>query len=175
MGADCHMWLEVVGIDKHADGGDYVDGVAQIYVNRDYLLFGLLADVRMKDIVVFPPRGIPQAISYQAELEYCLYVCEQDGEGCCTAIQAQKWIKEGVSCWFDTNHTRITNPDWHSASFLYTDEVAKVAEEFEIKINEGINDKTYFRLVQMLKGLVQMMRCLDTPGYRSRITYWFDN
>lgn len=95
----------------------------------------------------FAERGIPKNISWNVVNEYTMYVVENgDGEedNVCKRSQADGWVASGSSeAWdIDANGavTRVTNPDWHSGSWLDADEVRTLALRFHETLVASIPD-----------------------------------
>ena len=141
MGCDIHDWAEVRGPDgRWTKCGDvfaytYFDPnepenewnrrlTDSPYSGRNYRLFAVLAGVR-NDYGIRPiakPRGVPDDVSPKVLKEYVLTVvpertAENEEERVCTARDAERWVAGGSSVWIEEGRM-VTNPDWHSASWL---------------------------------------------------------
>jgi len=132
MGCDIHAYLDYDSFFKD-DGTWYVYGLAKLHISRDYLLFAILAGVRNYDDEITPvskPKGVPENISYQVEMDYTLWVLgegdEVREEGCCTFEQGQRYAERRG--WWREDHKRVIHPDWHSASWLDVEELKKAQE-----------------------------------------------
>lgn len=86
----------------------------------------------------FEAKGMPKDIGIHIAEEYLLYVSENEEigeEGFCTKSQAESWVKSGSSEVWDREPdgkvTRITGPDWHSASWLSTAEVEELVARYQ--------------------------------------------
>jgi len=89
-----------------------------------------------------------------------MYVCEPVGEGCCTPSRAEAWVERGSSRYKDAEKMFVSNPDWHSHSWLTTDEYASVVE--------GTGEPEY-------EAILAAMRSFEEGGAKARIVFWFDN
>lgn len=99
MGCDIHAYIE-----KTYENG-YIDLVSQVYLGRDYDLFGLLAGVRSFETPLVKPRGLPKETSYILQYEYCDYDREKD--------------------------QLIPNEDFHTHSWLTVDELKKTYKRYK--------------------------------------------
>lgn len=134
MGCDIHVYLELVeeiSVDK-----EYIYSVAEFYPGRNYWLFSLMAGVRNDsnpNLLLFPPKGLPKEVGYIARYENELFVPENyTGEERTTSREnADKWIAAGKSKQGYHGEKWVTNPDWHSHSWLTTKEMEVVKERYE--------------------------------------------
>lgn len=139
-----------MGCDIHAyiDFDDYVTRDGKIIVSyfanninfgRNYTLFSLMAGVRYDKRIdrdyqpLFEPRGIFERLSWQTEGDYILHINDEaynkGWEGYCTRQDAADWIARGYSV--KMGDDKISGPDWHSASWLYADELKRVKDAYE--------------------------------------------
>lgn len=94
----------------------------------------------------FVEKGIPRDIDWKTSGEYTLSVLDgeddEEGEHTCTRSQADSWMKNGSSEPWDTTDNgkviRITHPDWHTPSWLSTDEMETVATRFRLALEASI-------------------------------------
>jgi len=166
MGCDIHAHLEL--IDRPAIH------VARFDLPRNYSLFSLLAGVRsdpreMQGFEpVYEPRGLPAHISSTVS-EACTYAIddelaalEVDGYG--SREDAQRWIANGNATYCDSTYERITDPDWHSVSWLVCDELQAI-------------DTRYQRLTDerdpWLAAIIGAMSAFGEQQRPSRLVFWF--
>lgn len=176
MGCDIHLYIEAENQDE-----DWIDSYGQIYPGRNYEMFSLLAGVRCYDnnLHLFEARGIPKNLGYWTIGDYYLIVREDEdkkapveasGEGCCWRSTAEKWVKDGWAKWEDIERKkRVNNPDWHTPSYLYKDELATVIKKY--KATQKHNPVAY-------NGILGFMRAIERSSHKklkSRIVFWFDN
>jgi len=83
----------------------------------------------------FQPKGIPKPLSYRVQNRYTLYVYEKEegdpGEEGCTRESAEGWVKNKSSEWWNEDKTMVTDPDWHTPSWLSTEEVKQLLHRME--------------------------------------------
>src|SRR5947207_2198049 len=129
MGADIHGFLEYRVGDRWF-GVD--DGW---HPGRDYELFPLLANVRGQG-ALYPPRGMPRDAFDLVPHKYLTPVLETDADveafewhtrdAAVTRRQAQESTAHGHAEWWDEAHRFISEPDWHTPSWLATAEFRAV-------------------------------------------------
>jgi hypothetical protein len=169
MGADVHCFIEF------GKNEDFPDCFSKVHFNRDYTLFGVMAGVRNEDLVLFHPKGLPKKISWRAESEYYLFVDKDSKPGehlcdehSCTKQRADEWIEQGLSTYKVKNTSFVTNPDWHSTSWLTTEEFAKVLNKLEyLHVHLDYPNS----ITPTLKATLAAMR--ELPN--ARLVFWFDN
>lgn len=176
MGCDIHCYIE-----QEKDG--WAMSIGEIFPGRDYDMFELLAGVRCynENSAVFPPRGIPKKLGWQADEAFHIHVLDDDisendkklisqwSENYCTPESAKRWVAEGCSKYANEQKNMITHPDWHTPSFLYTHELDQIIKTYKQKHNKR-NPLHYI-------GILKMMKELDkaSTGAKARLTFWFDN
>ena len=160
MGCDIHGYIEY----KTKDSDQWWQWGNQILGPRNYGMFGLLANVRC-DGCVYPPRGFPRDSSIY---DYWLYVVDHaTDENECTRNLAEEWVKNGSSFYEDETKIRVSDPDWHSASWLTTKEFERVMKKYE-KLSDDDAESPFF--VEYKAALAAML-CLPN----ARLVFWFDN
>lgn len=97
MGCDIHLSIEYRDIWNPTFWQSFG---ADIYMPRDYHLFGLLAGVRGQEVPLFPIRGIPDDLS-----------CEVD----------DKYYRPSSA-----GIRKVVDPDWHTPSWLTYEEWVSV-------------------------------------------------
>ena len=157
MGCDIHCYIEY----KSPNTEGWSDFGGRVNPGRNYDLFGKLAGVRRSEVTpVVEPRGLPEDISYAASSDAWIYVSSTgSGEGCCTQEQAERWVGWGAR-YRDPEKMFISNPDWHTHSWLTTDEYAAAIE--------GSSEPEY-------AAILAAMRSFEENGFQARIVFWFDN
>ena len=117
--------------------------------------------VRVPHYALFEPKGLPEHLSWQTLNEATLFVVEGDfhaereESGTCSKESAeqyhQSWLrnqpihKQGVGGYVDADQERVYHPDWHSHSWLTTNELKQVIEKYasyrklEYKTTERVN------------------------------------
>lgn len=210
MGCDIHAYIDFDDF-KTKDGDWYVTCFAtNVYIGRNYELFALMAGVRYDENrmdgkqPLFTPKGIPEQVSWNVVDAYTLFVANEDFEGSCTSKDAQKWVKNGSSEWWNDDKSRVTHPDWHSTSWLTVQELEQVHMAYqEISspemswyqspnqilpenakvtgtglwgIHVEVGERKTNKPLSQLSAIIAAMKELDgnTPG-RARLVFWFDN
>lgn len=160
MGCDIHGYIEYNAFTTR-EGAPYYSLFAEGVRERDYAMFGILANVRRTGCI-YPPRGIPQNTCMSIKWEYFLFVGNEDGEGTVSQETAARWVKDGIAEYVGEN--QITHPDWHHASWL-------TAEELEncLRAREAIQD--YGTPDPIWKATLAAMK--ELPD--ARFVFWFDN
>jgi hypothetical protein len=172
MGCDIHCYVEHTASDQR--GWSSFGG--RINPGRDYRMFAILADVRnYGDVtleVVVSPRGFPADASWQAKSDNCCWVRESpDDTGQeCSLASAEDWVERGLSHWVGEGKKQVTQPDWHSHSWLTPDEwqAALFRRGEAVQGGWGQYDPEY-------DALLAAMRAFESRGGMARIVFWFDN
>ena len=163
MGCDIHCYIEY----RKPDSKFWNDFGGRINPGRHYAQFARMAGVRnyWEIDVKYPPRGYPADASFAARDDNHLYITQTEGDGYVTPEQAEKWIAGGYSkymkdCDGDENRSFVTNPDYHSHSWLST-------EEFACTLSD-LSDPEYL-------AILAAMRSFENQGFVTRLVFWFDN
>jgi len=207
MGCDIHLYIEYKDKKPALEDG-YVPGW-QSYGNRinpgrNYALFALMANVRNygdeKLPVLVERRGMPDDVSYTTMNDNRIYISDDEGEDYVSMETAKRWVKSGSSKFInnnDGNPTWVTQPDWHSHSWLTTSEFESVLNKyFELeagwhkeRVEEhnkmvereniqpdswayappSINDEPEYQVV------LASLKRFEELGYDARVVFWFDN
>ena len=156
MGCDIHCYIEY----KSPDTDGWSD-FGRINPGRNYDLFGKLAGVRRIEVTpVVEPRGLPEDVAYAASSDAWLFVTDTgSSEGCCSREQAEQWVGWGAR-YRNSEKEFVSNPDWHSHSWL-------TPNEFAIAI-EGSGEPEY-------EAILAAMRSFEAGGFQARVVFWFDN
>lgn len=168
MGCDIHMYVEYKR--KKEQESHYYNYGGRINPGRNYYLFGLLSKgVRTNLDNGIPPKGLPENISYSATHDYWIHVndkySEEGHEGYCTSEQAEKWQTYGSV--YDKNSKRVSNPDWHSHSWLTAEELEQQIEVYKKETEYGVG-------VEYM-ALLASMKEIENHDYECRVVFWFDN
>ena len=138
---------------------------------RHYGVFAKLCGVRnYEEYNITPlsePKGLPENLSYESRGDNSLYISEEDtdSEGCCSRKNAEKWVKDGSSVMDGT--CKVTNPDWHSHSFVSADELKEVLNDPQTQYN--IESDSEYSVV------LGCLRQFEKLGEDARLVFWFDN
>lgn len=156
MGCDIHAYIEYQAGDSWRSFGGLINP------GRDYRAFCRLAGVRGDDAPLVPLRGMPTDAGWSAKWDSVLSVRgEGDGdeEGSTTRERAEKWTAEGIANYTDKSRNWITHPDWHSHTYLFTDEWAKAIDQKDVEY----------------AAILGAMKVFENAGHRARVVFWFDN
>lgn len=167
MGCDIHCYIE------YHDGHDRWSGFGgRINPGRNYRLFGALAGVRTDAIEHVQPRGLPPDIGYVAIEDATLFIGDPaECSGCTTRENADRWLAQGCSRYWDAKQTRVTHPDWHSHSWLKTAEFAGAMERYyrdPYPGEKGIKAIEY-------EAILASMKCFESFALPARLVFWFDS
>ncbi len=136
----------------------------RVYLERDYNFFALLGSgPLMNDIhPLFALRGMPSDTNILTGVAFYLLVRdhETDRERHISRREAEQWVKRGDAQWVGTNH--ITDPDYFNPSWLSTDELEQVYEEYQKLSSPGLLS---------VEATLAAMRLLP----EARLVYWFGN
>lgn len=175
MGCDIHAHLEYY--ETHGDETRTLCYASDICLGRNYVLFNLLAGVRGIGGPVFPVRGMPQTpkLSFQTSEKYYTDTNE--------------------------NNEHISNPYWHTPSYLFKNELIEVRRKYLIDMIEyestsykGSKRKQALNLLKNSSGVELMkhvfpsieyvplnttiaaMIAIENSGnHQSRFVFWFDS
>lgn len=171
MGCDIHLYIEYR--NKEADEAQewrYFGG--RFNPGRNYMLFGILAEgVRSVSAFGYTPRGLPEGLGYVSRDESRIFISEHENGEYVTMEKALTWAQRGYK--LINNHngkpTWVEHPDWHSHSWLTTQEY-HMALEFYNNQNNSPNwlEPEYEAVLSSLKRLEEL-------GYTARVVFWFDN
>ncbi len=133
-------------------------------------MFSILAGVRSGDdsTTLFTPKGLPKDLGWESKGDNRNYISDDDGEGNVSKERAAKWVAEGYSKIEDEYW--VTNPDWHSHSWLTPDEYQQAVECYQkIAAPHGYHlDAEYITILDCL-------RSFEKQGKEARLVFWFDN
>lgn len=163
MSCDIHCYVEH---KKLGDDGYWLPFGGRINPGRNYEVFGrLVAGVRCDGPAVAPTRGFPDNAAWVSRHDNWHYV-SADGDtsdGAVTVADANRWVAGGSSRRVGHNDAYVTDPDWHSHSWVTPDEW-----EAAITGNRYPCDVEY-------RALLAAMRVLEGEGRSVRVVLWFDN
>jgi hypothetical protein len=158
----------------------YNGGFTGEFSSRIYGMFARMASVRTYDgedyKVKFKPRGFPEDMTWWSQRQFYLDVVDDEnavdwGDGYCLVESAERWVEKGYSKWLDEGHTTITNPDYHSCSWLTASELRECFDDC-FKNEDGTYHGDY---VEWL-GLVSLCEGIESDGkHECRVVFCFDN
>jgi hypothetical protein len=207
MGCDIHLYIEYKSKKPQYDGREstWHSFGKSINPGRNYAMFGLMANVRNcysdgKLPVLVEPRGMPEDAGYTATDDNRIYISETESEDYVCMETAKRWVNSGSSKFInnkDGNPTWVTQPDWHSHSWLTTSEFESVLNKY-LELEAGwhkerveehnkmvereniqpdswayappsINDEPEYQVV------LASLKRFEELGYDARVVFWFDN
>lgn len=169
----------------------------ELWIERNYDLFDALADARSSRTsassvrrALFPPRGLPSVVSDAVEARYYLRVVQRPEqvlqlcqfqpigggipnfieESLVRRLALQTFEREGLQLTDGklTMETWVANPDWHSATWLFADEVGHALSHFELALDDlGPSTRAALAVLHLLES--------DLGPRRARFVVWFDN
>jgi len=206
MGCDIHLYIEYKSKKTEFDGYNpgWQSFGGSINPGRNYAMFALMADVRNygddKLPVLVKRRGMPEDAGYTATDDNRIYISETKSEDYVSMETAKRWVESGSSKFIndkDGNPTWVTQPDWHSHSWLTTSEFESVLNKYleletgwhKVRVEEhnkmvereniqpdswayappSINDEPEYQVV------LASLKRFEELGYDARIVFWFDN
>jgi len=190
MGCDIHMYVEYTYKKKiPLDGDETPIKLEKVYwsnfggrINpgRDYTIFSLLSSgVRGEYDVSFPAKGLPpkDELGYGTTSDAFLYISDKTdkdkiGENECTLEDAIRWTQGGHrNLYNDRSGTPrwVDHPDWHSHSWLTTDEYTEALENYS-KLNDWGGE-----IAIGYDVILSIMRTIESRGAEARLVFWFDN
>lgn len=176
MGCDIHLMVET----KPRNANRWSDaGFFDQFSCRVYGMFARMAKVREYENtykVQFKPRGIPNDISWFTQRRFFLYTTEEQdaAEWCdnyCLMKDAERWVRQGFSKWVDAEHRMVTRPDYHSHSWLSTNELRQCFDD----CFKDENGNLFGDYIEWL-GLVSLCEGIESSGtHECRVVFCFDN
>ena len=207
MGCDIHLYIEYKNKKVEFDG--YKDSwhsfSQRINPGRNYAMFALMANVRNyysdgKFPVLVGPRGIPEDVGYSANADNRIYISEVKDDNYVTMEQAKRWVDSGNSKFIDNQEgkpTWVTQPDWHSHSWLTTSEFETIINKYlelesdwhkervdthnKMVAKENIQPSSWMYAPPAMNDepeyqvVLASMKRFEELGYDARIVFWFDN
>ena len=170
MGCDIHLHLEYCLYGTPKDGSPkYWSYMGELHPGRNYSVFAGMAGVRGNFEWSFEPRGYPDDISWWTASEiFRIVVADEDvecdyhvGKTQADAWLAAKYSKRVIVGKGQTNY--ITNPDYHTPSWLNTKEYAEVCDL--------LGDDAGPQYL----GILAMMERMEEDGIECRLVFAFDN
>lgn len=171
MGCDIHAYVEVSTWTR--DGKDYWDCKIENAGGRDYLMFGIMAGVRVDGVQEIETRGLPpfEDLSWRVQGAAFLRVNDQfkDDEGYCSEEDAERYTGYGEMIFEGAGSQRfVTHPDWHSRSWMTADELARCLGRYMLESKAGPYDLEW-------DAILAFMRTYEERGAKARLVFWFDN
>ena len=186
MGCDIHLMVEIrakedTEMATRIPNRWYDCGFRGEFSSRIYGMFARMANVRSSGDgdgykVQFKPRGLPEDICWMTQREFFLNVIDDEhavdwGDRYCSPENAERWTKKGYSKWVNEEHTTITDPDYHSSSWLTPSELRQCFDDC-FKNEDGTYKGDYIEWL----GLVSLCEGIESDGiHECRVVFCFDN
>ena len=167
-------------------------GFAEVELDQDYLLFGLIAGKRRVGPPVVSPRGLPMDLSWLADRKWWLQVIE-DGDikvgllsseetaraqALCSIDEARDYQRGGRRLRWSAGNGRVTfeppspglppqwveHPDFNTPGWLSSREFAQVLRRYQ--------SESKFAGVTA-KATLAAMKALEKDKFESRLVFWF--
>lgn len=208
MGCDIHCYIEYRERDINKENERWCSFGGRINPGRNYLMFNLMAGIRGRG-GLFGVKGLPEQLGYYSNNDNYRYIAAADDKECncgecrtVSAATAARWVGSGSSKYKnDTNGnpTWVSDPDWHSHSWLSLAEFKRVLETYQIeenkqweeleksrieilnKLEEDKREKSWLSvpckhyLEERYQAIAAAMEKFEELGYESRLVFWFDN
>jgi hypothetical protein len=183
MGCDVHMYVEYRKPDRFSANGakHWQSFGGRINPGRDYALFGMLASVR-GGVALIEPRGLPDDLAYYSQSDARIWIStdgssDESSVSLETALKYEKW---GSKLHYDQNGRAnfVDHPDWHSHSWLTTDELQqamKATESVDFGEDSDPEWRYHGECDDECYALVASMRELEKRRNEVRVVFWFDN
>lgn len=178
MGCDIHAFVEYgrKRVDTYGNEEVYWQNFgSEFRLNRDYFMFGILSKgVRYDTPLSFEAKGLPEDINYVVQDNAYYFICDGTKEpGMVSLKKAKTYEKCGCKIIYHNNEPMyVENPDWHSHSWLTTEEYEKALEYRDSAKGE---DGYGYEVSPVYKVLLSSMKQLEEYGYICRLVFWFDN
>jgi hypothetical protein len=179
-----NLSVEYRGKGSGNEGWSSFSGV--IRLERDYFIFARLAGIRgdVKDALERVPNDAAGA-ARDENFTWIDYAGKTINSSACSPEDAARWVATGKSHYDGTlskmaltisrkgeaeaelvdirKPAQVSNPDWHTHSWLSTDEFEKAIE------------KTSRPIPPTYQATIAAMRSLEASGSEVRCVFWFDN
>ncbi len=169
MGCDIHPHIEY---RKHDSWWHY----CQPWILRNYLFFGLIADVRVHDVQIIATKGFPiKDATYETKAAFGMTVTDAKCEwgGCGSLITPNEAAARGYQY---LEEKLLEHPDHHTPSWLTTEELREVIGAYtrypsrDSPYRES-HTKPRHAIPDEIAAVYQSMKALG----ESRLVFWFDN
>ncbi len=167
MGCDIHCYIEY---RKKGETGNWNGFGGRINPGRYYAMFSILAKVRSDDDSpkLFSPKGMPEDCGFEVNDDYSDYISDDGRECHVSKHKAAEWVAKGWSKY--RNEHWVTNPDWHSHSWLTPDEYERAIKAFY-----AAAEPHKYALDPEYLAILECLRSFEKSGHDSRLVFWFDN
>lgn len=182
MGCDIHTYVEFSEFNQ-ADGQPYWQNFTRNGGSRNYVMFGVLAGVRVDDAKLFDPKGMPDGdLGYGTSEDYWHCVAPEKhpewagSDGYVDLESAKRWVEGGYSVGETDESGRlrlVSGPDWHSHSWLTADELSQALDHYSRVAPRFWPDSK--DVPAEWAAMLAAMRSFEASGKLTRLVFWFDN
>lgn len=164
MGCDIHVFVEY----RKSDFGWRSFG-NKFRPNRNYLMFGLLCQgVRSENPDGIQAKGYPADAGSSADENMFYYISDSSDYRSVNKSTAEKWLTYG-SFYRGESKDFISNPDYHSATWLTDAEYRSQLEKYQLVADaHGWKEPEYWAILSAMEYFI-------SEGFETRIVFWFDN
>ncbi|WDA37828.1 hypothetical protein [Sphingobium sp. YC-XJ3] len=183
MGCDIHSYIEYAEFTAN-DGQPYWKNFTKNNGSRNYVMFGVLAGVRVPEAKLFDPKGMPEGrLGFDTSDDYWDCVAPEsnpewaDSDDWVSLEQAERWVESGYSVGErDENGRlrRVSGPDWHSHSWLNFTEVQQAMDHYLSQSSKFWPNEMNELPAEWLATLAAM-KAFEDAGKQTRLVFWFDN
>jgi hypothetical protein len=164
MGCDIHAYIEFFSKTEHKNTSNCYVGCfsGQLSLGRDYTLFGLIAGVRHSVPPLINPKGIPTkpGLSYEVADDYYLSVVSDEATrvspNSIRQSLAQEYVLDAQSTYVDDSKMRITNPNFHTPTWVTLDELLTIRKMYLLEIIEfwsNISNQKKSDMLNFIRGI----------------------
>jgi hypothetical protein len=204
-GCDIHLYIEYTDKEtlKKEKNGDlngrnepikayWNNFGGKINPGRNYYVFGILSKGVRSDLdYAFEPKGIPDfhSLGYITRGDYSTYITDkEDDEGRYTTLnQAIEWASgeyRSSNLYYrnptDDKPSWVSGPDWHSASWLTTEEYVRAIKSYKDICKKLHQEEPEYNSIEdailpEYEAIIVAIKSLESNGKVCRIVFWFDN
>lgn len=171
MGCQIHLRVEkrIKGQNRWTSAGFYGE-----FCDQYYLMYEMMAGVRVSKNKIFEPRGLPNDICCDTAETFYNIVTEDNilanfVGGFVLRKDAERWVEKGLSTWENEKKRRVSDPDLHTHSWLTTQELRKCYDELPHNKLTILLDSNWLGLVSLCEGIE------STGRFECRVVFAFDS
>lgn len=176
MGCDIHAYVE------YTTDGKYWRNLTANAGERNYVMFGVLAGVRVSEEQLFEPKGLPPGeLGYKTRGDYWLRIAPAEHlelvnmDGWTSRENAERWVEQRLSraSYENGNLTSVSDPDAHSVSWLTASELSQAVDRYREVIGKYWPNDTSAPTEWVM--ILAAMQAAEANGAQARVVFWFDN
>lgn len=176
MGCDIHAYVE------YSENGKSWRNLTVNAGERNYVMFGILAGVRVSQEQLFEPKGLPSGeLGYKTRADYWFRIVPEDQpdwadtEGWTSRENAERWIERGLSrASYDNGKLiEVSDPDAHSVSWMTASELSRAVDRYREVVGKYWPNHTGAPTEWVM--ILAAMQAAEANGSHARVVFWFDN